>query len=157
MSTRSPRLFTRVACLAAVTCLFLTGCDYEVPLSAKPTRPTEEALIGNWLSPDAWMMVRRFNADHYVVFHNGTMYRAWHSDVGGRSFVSVQSLDADSPKYAYMAYDLGSDGKRLDLRFVTEKAVPKSIQDSNTMQEIIKREIANPELLSDAVPYTRMK
>jgi hypothetical protein len=157
MSTCSAGSFVRLATLVAGACLFLTGCEYEVPLSAKPTRPTMDALVGNWLSPDAWMMVRRLDADHYVVFHDGSMYRAWHSDVAGRSFVSVQSLEGDSVKYCYMAYELGSDGKRLDLRFVTEKAVPKSIRDSKTMQETIARQIDHPQLLSDAVPYTRMK
>ena len=153
----APRLFTRATSLLAVACLFFTGCDYEVPLSAQPTRPTEDALLGNWMSPDAWLMVRRFDADHYVVFHNGGVYRAWHSDLAGRAFVSVQSLDGENPKYAYFTYEVGSEGRRLNLRFVTEKLVPKTIRDSNTMRETVARYAADPALLSDPAPFSRMK
>ena len=153
----APRLFVSAKSLLAVACLFLTGCEYDLPLSAQPTRPTEEALLGNWMSPDAWMMVRRFDADHYVVFHNGGVFRAWHSDLAGRSFVSVQSLDGENPKYAYLTYELGSDGRRLNLRFVTEKLVPKSIQDADTMRQTVARHAGDAALLSDPVPFSRMK
>jgi hypothetical protein len=156
MSTLHSLLLSR-AIAASILGLLLAGCDYDVPLSAQPDRPIDEKLIGNWISPDGWMTVRRFDADNYVVFHNGTMYRAWHSTVGTRGFVTVQSLEPDRKKYAYHTYSLTAGGRRLDLRFVGEEVVPKSIKDTAEMRQVVERHAADPKLLSDPVPFTRMK
>lgn len=142
---------------AVVFGLLLTACDYDVPLSAKPDRPVDEAVLGNWISPDGWMSVRRFDADHYVVFHNGTLYRGWHSQVAGRTYVNLCSLDAQYPKFAYLTYQLGAQGRRLDIRFVRDEVIPKTITSADAIRRALEEHAADPHLLSDPVPFTRTK
>src|SRR5512140_416744 len=84
MKTPRPLLRRTLAILVSLVGLLFAGCDYDVPLSDRPERPVDDQLAGNWMSPDAWMMVRRFDAENYVVVHNGSMFRAWHSKVAGR-------------------------------------------------------------------------
>ena len=36
----------------AAGCLALTGCNYDSPLTAKPTQMINEKLLGEWVSVD---------------------------------------------------------------------------------------------------------
>ena len=142
--------------LALLAGLLLTGCEYEVPLSAQPVRPVEDTLVGNWMSPGAWMMVRRFDADHYVVVHNGSTFRVWHSDVAGRPFVTVQPLDAENPKFSYLTFQLSEDRRRLDVRFVRDEVIPKTITSTAAMRRAIEQQGASENFLSNVAPFVRM-
>jgi hypothetical protein len=150
---RSPLLPTLLVACAA---LLLGGCDYDVPLSTTPDRGVERNLLGNWLSPHGWMMVRRFDADHYVVVHNGSTYRGWHTSVEGAAYVTLQSIDREPSKYAYVTYRVSEDGRRLEVRFVRDGVVPKTIMDSTAMRRAIAKHSGDSALLSDPEPFTRM-
>jgi cytochrome c2 len=105
--------------IIAAACFFaLCGCEYEVPLTAKPTRKIDEKLVGDWISTDGKekMKVRRLDDSIYIVSYNGDLFGAFHSDVAKTSFVSVQDIDSADRKYAYLTWKLSDDGKRLGLR-----------------------------------------
>ena len=139
--------------------LLLAGCDYTVPLSAKPDRKIDERLLGEWISPSSWMKVRRFDAENYVVYHNGTAFRAWHSPVAGLPLLTVQELESKpgSTKFAYLSYDVTGDGQRLNLRVVRDEVVSKKINDTAAMRQAVEQHARHPELLTEEIPFSRMK
>jgi len=146
--------------IIAVACFFaLSGCEYEVPLTAKPTRKVDEKLVGDWVSKDGKdkMKVRRLDDSIYIVSYNGDLFRAFHSDVARTSFVSVQDIDSPDRKYAYLTWKLSDDGKRLGLRVVNTKVIPNENKDSETIQKLVEKNLQNPELLGDETQFGKEK
>ena len=48
------------------------------------------------------MRVRRLDDNTYVVYYDGDLFRAYHSDVAETPFASVQDLNSSDRKYAYV-------------------------------------------------------
>ena len=156
------RSTTRKLTLTLVTavCGFaFSGCEYEVPITAKPTRKVDERLLGDWTSKDGKekMKVRRLDDLIYIVAYNGDLSRAYHSDVGKLALVSVQDIDSEGRKYAYLAWKLSDDGKVLGLRVVNTKVVPKEVKDSASVQKLLEKNLQNPELFEDETQFTKEK
>jgi hypothetical protein len=146
--------------IIAAACVFaLSGCEYEVPLTAKPTRKVDERLLGDWTSKDGKekMKVRRLDDSIYIVYYDGDLFRAFHSDVAKTSFVSVQDIDSADRKYAYLTWKLSDDGKQLGLRVVNNKVIPKENKDSESIQKLLEKNLKNPELLGDEAQFTKEK
>ena len=146
--------------IIAVACFFaLSGCEYEVPLTAKPTRKVDEKLLGDWISTDGKekMKVRRLDDSIYIVSYNGDLFRAFHSEVAKTSFVSVQDIDSPDRKYAYLTWKLSEDGKRLGLRVVNTKVIPNDNKDSESIQKLVEKNLQNPELLGDETLFNKEK
>ncbi len=152
------RKFT-LGIVAAVCCFAFSGCDYEVPITASPTRKVDERLLGDWTSKDGKekIKVRRLDDSIYIVSYNGDLMRAYHSDVAKTSFVSVQDIDSADRKYAYLSWKLSEDGKRLSCRAVRNKVIPKEIKDSASVQKLLEKNLQNPELLGEEEQYTKEK
>jgi len=149
-------------CFGAIVllCIFaFTACDYEVPITSSPTRKVQEQLVGDWTSADGkeQMKVRRLDESVYIVYYDGDLFRAYHSDVAETPFVSVQDLNANSRKYAYVFWKLSDDGKTLSLRNVTDKVVPTGIKDSATIVAFLKQNARNPDLLSEEIEFQKEK
>jgi hypothetical protein len=146
---------------AAAFCLGLSGCegDYAVPITSAPTRKVDQRLVGNWVSKDGQdkLKVRRLDDSTYIVSYNGDLFRAYHSDIGKNSFVSVQDIDSNNRKYAYLTYKLSDDGQRLDLRAVNEKVIPTATKDSVSVQKLLKQNLQNSELLGEEGQFTKEK
>jgi hypothetical protein len=100
--------------------LAFTACEYEVPITPSPTRNVQERLLGDWISlgDKETMKVRRLDDNIYIVYFDGDLFRAYHSDVAETSFVSVQDLNSSDRKYAYVVWNLSDDSRRLSLRSV---------------------------------------
>ena len=151
------------ALLIAVGCLFFNSCDFEVPLTVKPTRPVDNRLLGDWVfvNVDAQkiehMNVRKLDDSTYVVSSEGELYRAYHSDFAGTAFLSVQELTVNDGKYLYMTYQVSADGTKLGLKSVNTKVIPGTTKGQAALQELIKQNLANPKLFGDEVLYTRKK
>ncbi len=107
--------------------LAFAACEYEVPITPSPTRGVQERLLGDWVSLDGkeQMKVRRFDDNIYIVYYDGDLFRAYHSDVAETPFVSVQDINSSNRKYAYVVWKLLDDGKRLSLRNVKRTVIPK--------------------------------
>ena len=82
--------------------LAFSACEYEVPITSSPTRKVQERLLGNWISQDGkeHMRVRRLDDNIYIVYYDGDLFRAYHSDVADTPFVSVQDINSEDRKYA---------------------------------------------------------
>ena len=101
--------------------------------------------------------VRKLDNSSYIVFYNGDLYRAFHSDVGRTPFISAQDIDSAGRKYVYLAYKLSADGKRLDLRAVNDKVIPKETKDSVSVQKLLKKNLGNSEMFGDEGQFVREK
>jgi hypothetical protein len=139
--------------------LAFAACQYEVPITPSPTRGVQERLLGDWVSLDGkeQMKTRRLDDSIYIVYYDGDLFRAYHSDVAEMPFVSVQDLNSNDRKYAYVVWKLSDDGKRLSLRSVQSKVVPKEQKDSPTVAELLKEKAKNPELLGEEIEFKKEK
>src|SRR5437773_4400301 len=117
----------------------LTGCQYDVPITSGPTRKVHEQLLGDWTSSDGKekLRVRRLDDSTYVVYYDGDLFRAYHSDVGDTPFATVQDLNSNDRKYAFVVWKLSDDGSHLRLRNVSDKVIPKETKDSATIVALL--------------------
>lgn len=148
--------------VVAVACsLTFSGCegDFGVPITSGPTRKIDQRLLGNWVSRDGTdkIKVRKLNDSIAIVSYNGDLFRAFHSDVGRTSFVSAQDIDSPDRKYVYLTYKLSDDGKRLDLRAVNIRVIPKETKDSVSVQKLLKKNFQNAELFEDEGQFAKEK
>lgn len=149
--------------LLVAVCLALTGCNYDSPLTAKPTQKINEKLLGDWVSVDKdsgkeeHMHVRQLDDSNYVVGMDDDIYRAFHSDFAGVAFVSVQDLQVgrEDHKYVYFTWQLSADGSQLTLHGVSTKVVPEETKGRTALQKLVKANLANPALFTDAPVFHR--
>jgi hypothetical protein len=103
------------------------------------------------------MKVRRLDDNTYIVYFDGDLFRAYHSDVAETPFVSVQDINSRDRKYAYLAWNLSDDGKYLRLRSVQSKLMPKEQKDSARVAELLKEKAKSPELFGEEIQFSRVK
>jgi hypothetical protein len=140
--------------------LFVFGaCQYEVPITSLPTGKIDSRLLGNWESSDGKekMMVRRLDDVVYIVYYDGDLFRAYHSDVAGTPFVSVQDINSTERKYAYVTWKLSTDGEHLQLGSVNTEVIPKETKDSLAIVELLKKNLQNPRLFGEAIEFRKQK
>lgn len=148
--------------LVMAAALLLAGCNYDVALTAKPTRKVDTRLLGEWFGGDEGkdiMNVRQLDPSNYVVAFDNDIYRAFHSDFVDTAFVSVESLQSGSDygKYVYLTWELSADGNRLTLRTVSNKVVPEGTKGRPALQKLIKASLGNPALSGEPLVFTRKK
>ena len=157
------RIYRRLALVAVAVfcCLSCSGCDgdYAVPITSGPTRKIDQRLLGNWVSKDGTdkIKVRRFNDSIAIVSYNGDLLRAFHSDVGKSSFISLQDIDSAGRKYGYLTYKVSDDGRQLDVRVVNTKVIPKETNGSVSVQRLLKKNLQNSELFGDEGQFVKEK
>jgi len=100
--------------------LLLAGCKFGAPLTEKPTRKIEPALLGNWfsLADGTPLNIFRLSSDEYLAVDDGVPYVCTHSDLSGVPFVSCRQIQNDKDvygKYAYVACRLDHDELVLTL------------------------------------------
>ena len=139
--------------------LAFTACQYEVPITSAPTQKVQEQLLGNWRSTDGKeeLKLRRLDDGVYIVYYDGDFFRAYHSDVAGTPFVTVQDLNSSDRKYAFVIWKLSDNGKDLRLRSVNDKVVPKETRDSATVVELLTKNARNPELFGEEIEFKKEK
>jgi hypothetical protein len=145
--------------LAGWLCIVaFTACEYEVPITSSPTRKVQEQLLGNWISLDGKedMRVRQLDDSTYIVYYDGDLFRAYHSDVAEMPFASVQDLNSNNRKYAYVVWKVSDDGKRLSLRSVN-KLIPKETKDSGVVAALLTKNARNPELFGEEIEFRKEK
>jgi hypothetical protein len=152
-----------LALLLAVGALLLTGCNYDVPLTEKPTRQIDERLLGVWVADnkedkkEEFMVVRKFDDSTYVVALDHDIYRVFHSDFADNPFLSAQDLNFGDGKYTYYVWQLSADGVKLSLKGVSTKVVPGETKGRAALQKLIKANLANPKLYGDTLVFTLKK
>jgi hypothetical protein len=111
----------------------------------------QEQLLGNWVSLDSKenMRVRRLDDSTYVVYYDGDLFRAYHSDVTETPFATVQDLNSSDRRYAYVIWKFSNDGKNLRLRNVNDKVVPKETRESAAVVALLTKNARNPEFFGE--------
>jgi hypothetical protein len=139
--------------------LGFTSCNYDVPITSRPTRNVEQRLLGDWISLDGKenMKVRPLDDSTYVVYYDGDLFRAYHSDVAETPFATVQDLNSSDRKFAYVTWKLSDDGKNLRLRSVNDKVVPKETKDSDTVVALLTKNARNSELFGEEIEFKKEK
>jgi len=137
--------------------LAFTACDYEDPITSSPTRKVQERLLGNWISQDGkeHLKVRRLDDNIYIVCYDGDLFRAYHSDVADTPFVSVQDINSEDRKYAYVVWKLSNDSKQLILRSVNRDVIPKEKKDSTAVAKFLKDNAKNPDLFGEEIKFNK--
>jgi hypothetical protein len=102
------------------------------------------------------MRVRRLDDSTYVVYYDGDLFRASHSDVVDTPYVSVQDLNSNDRKYAYVVWKLSDDGQHLSLRSVN-KLIPKETKDSAMVAALLTKNARNPELFGEEIEFLKEK
>ncbi len=146
--------------IAVCLCILaFSACEYEVPITPSPTQKVQERLLGDWTSKDGKekMKVRKLDDSVYVVYYDGDLFRAYHSDIAETPFASVQDLNSNDRKYAYVAWKLSDDGKRLSLRNVNRKLIPKESRDSAAVAALLTKNAHNPELFGEEIEFRKEK
>jgi hypothetical protein len=146
--------------IAVCLCILaFSACEYEVPITPSPTQKVQERLLGDWTSTDGKekMKVRKLDDSVYIVYYDGDLFRAYHSDLAETPFASVQDLNSNERKYAYVVWKLTDDGKRLSLRNVNGKVIPKETRDSATVAALLTKSARNPGLFGDEIEFRKEK
>jgi hypothetical protein len=117
----------------------------------------QQQVLGNWISQDGkeHMRVRRLDQNIYIVYYDGDLFRVYHSDVAETPFVSIQDLNSNDRKYAYVVWKLSDDGSHLSLRNVSDKVIPKETKDSATVVALLTKNAQNPELFGEEIEFRR--
>jgi hypothetical protein len=150
----------RVVGVAIGLCsLAFTACQYEVPITSSPTRKVQERLLGDWRSSDSKeeLKLRRLDDSIYIVYYDGDLFRAYHSDVAEAPFATVQDLNSNDRKYAYVVWKLSDDGKHLSLRNVSDKVISKETKDSGTVVALLTKNASKPELFGEEIEFRKEK
>ena len=116
-------------------------------------------MPGDWRSSDGKeeLKLRRLDDGIYIVYYGGDLFRAYHSDVAETPFATIQDLNSNDRKYAYVVWKLLDDGKHLSLRNVSDKVIPKEIKDSDTVTALLTKNASNPELLGEKIEFRKEK
>jgi hypothetical protein len=151
-----PRSLGVTICLCI---LAFSACQYEVPITSDPTRKVQERLLGDRTSDDGKekLKLRKLDDSVYIVYYDGDLFRAYHSDVAETPFASVQDINSNDRKYAFVVWKLSDDGKRLSLRNVSDKVIPKETRDSATVVALLEKNAHNPELFGEEIEFQKEK
>jgi hypothetical protein len=119
----------------------------------------QERLLGDWTSADGKekLKLRRLDDSIYIVYYDGDLFRAYHSDVADTPFASVQDINSNDRKYAFVVWKLSDDGKHLSLRNVSDKVIPKETKDSAAIIALLKKNARNPDLFGEEIEFSREK
>jgi len=119
----------------------------------------QEQLLRDWTSTDGKekLKLRSLDDSVYIIYYDGDLFRAYHSDVVETPFVSVQDLNSSDRKYAYVVWKLSDDGKNLRLRSVNDKVIPKESKDSTAIVALLTKNAGNPELFGEQIEFRKEK
>ena len=117
----------------------------------------QEQVLGNWISQDGkeQLRARRLDENIYIVYYDGDLFRAYHSDVADTPFVSVQDINSDDRKYAYVIWKLSDDRQHLTLRSVNRDVIPKQRKDSTRVASFLEENAKNPGLFGEEIQFNK--
>src|SRR4029077_21016896 len=98
----------RVGVAIGLCSLAFSSCNYDIPITSAPTRKVQERLLGDWTSADGKekLKLRSLDDNIYIVYYDGDLFRAYHSDIAETPFAMVQDLNSSDRKYAYVIWKL---------------------------------------------------
>ena len=147
--------------LAIALVLLFSSCIYEAPLTEAPTRKIDERLIGDWVSVEekpSVIQIRKFDDSNFILIDGGTVYRVFHSDFEGITFLSLQNLESNGSsarKFAFIDYRF-EQPNRVRARAVNKEIVPESLRTTSELQKSLRDYLKDPQLFNkEEIVYTR--
>ncbi|HKY26759.1 MAG TPA: hypothetical protein VJM12_02310 [Pyrinomonadaceae bacterium] len=137
----------------------LGACQYSVPITERPTRNVDNKLIGDWASAHQGqrLKIRSLTNNTYIVSYSGFVFQAFHSDISGVPFLSVQELETDARSYSYLIYRVSEDGTKLYLRLVNDEILRGQTSSTKVVQKVLKQNLQNPALLHHEDEFTKVQ
>ena len=156
----------------------LVGCDYDVKLAEKPSRPMDTALIGMWEQQGTpkgeetkYLQILPLSKNEYVFLHydvpeEGVFpFRAWRCEAAGFTFIQhtwpYREIDNEPDDYigAYMYNTCQIVGDKLIIRQLNKNVVGsrKEITTPAALIAAIEANRDNPELFREESVFTRAK
>ena len=119
----------------------------------------QEQLLGDWRPADRKeeLKLRSLDDSVYIVYYDGDLFRAYHSDVAETPFATIPDLNSNDRKYAYVVWKLSDDGKHLSLRNVSDDVISKEIKDSGTVAALLTKNASKPELFGEEIEFRKEK
>ena len=143
--------------IIAAAVFALLSCEYTFPLT-EPTQPVEKRVVGDYTSatPERqWLKIRPLDENHYIVVHDGTIFRAHHSEVDGMALVSLENLDDGTGKWTYLCWQLSDGGKTLTVRNVAKAVLPYETANAAAARKLLTVNRRNPELFGAEMVFRR--
>jgi hypothetical protein len=81
--------------------------------------------------------------------------RAYHSDIAETPLASVQDLNSNDRKYAYVVWKLSDDREHLKLRSVNRDVIPKEKKNSTEVAKFLEENAKNPDLLGEEIQFNK--
>lgn len=147
--------------LSLLVSLVLAGCNYDSPLTARPTKNIDPRLLGDWVIVDKdtgkteAMQVRQLDKETYVIALDGDLYSACHTDFAGTPFISIQDLNTPERLYLFFAATVSIDGRQITVQTLSTKVVPVTTKGRSALQKLIKANLANPDLFEQPLIFNR--
>ena len=146
---------------AASLLLLLSSCIYDAPLTESPSRKIDERLIGDWVSveekPDT-IEIRKFDDSNFILIDGGNIYRVFHSDFEGTSFLSVQNLDSagdSARRFAFIDYRF-EQPDRVRARAINKEVISESLRTTAEIQKSLREHLQDAHLFNkEEIVYTR--
>ena len=159
MSSSNSAWLPAVGIAIGLCSLVFAACQYDIPITSGPTRKVQERLLGDWTSVDGKekLKLRSLDDSVYVVYYDGDLFRAYHSDAADTSFATVEDLNSSDRKYAYVIWKLSDDGKNLTLRSVSDKVIPTETKDPATVVALLTKNAGNPDLFGEEIEFKKEK
>ena len=156
-----------VACAAA-----LAGCDYTVPLTDKPERTIDNALVGAWEQksnqgePERLLVLPLSKTEYLVSFPAGSkdamFARACLCKAAGLTFVQLTwfgtargAVADDRRVYQFVSYSVAGD--TLTGRLLNPDVVNRDASSSATLAAVIEANKENAKLFREELVFTKVK
>jgi hypothetical protein len=142
--------------------LLFSSCIYEVPLTQSPTRKTDERLVGDWVSVEekpSVIQIRKFDDSNLILTDGGSVYRVFHSDFEGVSFLSMQNLEihgSSARKFALIDYRFETPDRVRARAVNKEVVVPEKVRTTPELQGFVHNHLKDPHLFNkEEIIYAR--
>lgn len=156
----------------ALVSWFLVGCDYTVPLVAKPETKIDPAVLGVWERemPDGKrerLLVLPLGETEYLVSFpaetaDALYARACLGQVGEEPIIQLQwfgtargALAKDERVYQYAVYQVGEG--TLSVRMLNSETVSKEVKSPAELSRAIAEGMDEPDLFREPMVFQRVK
>lgn len=156
--------------------VWLTGCEYERPLSTERILPVDTPVLGIWeqVPGDGQesrsmerMMILKHSANeyfvHYPLGNDGVYYRAWPIRVGGVACVQLEAIGTkDGPLKAedveiYHVVSYRLEGDMLEVRTLNTEVVDDDLKTTEALQKAFVEQRNHPDLFHNPGRFKRVR
>jgi hypothetical protein len=75
--------------------------------------------------------------------------------VAGQDFLTLRNLEGSAPRHHFLHCRRVSD-RRIDVSFIREELVPRHERDPEALRRAVAAGWGQPDLLGQAIPFTRL-